>query len=138
MLDDRNVPPVDWDEVVARYLVNRRNIRADKTIKPDEFVPYKYVDLSVNRHRECTDEEIWIFGEQVARQRGKLLLGRTDLLVADCQIEPLKVVEKPIDQNPNHADVTGYPSAKAEQKALALKMAANASVLVSKPGTDHK
>lgn len=121
---------MDSDEIVARYLINKRNIRADQTIKPDEFIPYKYVDLSVNRHRECTDSEIWQFGQQVAEQRKKELLGRTDIGVKDCTVDSLNVVAKPITGNPNHADITGYPPKKADQKALALKIAANCSNLI--------
>ena len=137
MLDEKNVPPVELDERVARYLVNRRNIRSDQTIKSDEFVPYKHVDLSVNRLRSCADEEIWKFGRQVAEQRGKVLLGRTDLSVEDCHIESLSVIAKPIPKNPNHADIAGYPSIKADQKALALKLAANASKLIPTPDSDN-
>jgi len=135
VLDDNNVPPIAPDETVARYIINHRNIRADKTIKPDEFVPYSYVDLSVNRHRDCSEEEIWQFGQQVANQRSKELLGRTDIAVAACSIDQLSVVPEPIDGNPNHADITGYPPKKADQKALAAKIAAEASELITPPQT---
>lgn len=101
MLEEYAVPPVDPGETVARYLLNKRNIRADKTIKPDEFIPFKYVDLSVNRHRECTETEIWQFGRQVAEQREKELLGRTDIKVEDCTIDTLSVVAAPIPGNSN-------------------------------------
>lgn len=130
MIDPVNVPPIESNESVARYLLNKRNIRGDKTVKPEEFVPYKYVDLSVNRHLDCSDDEIWRFGEQVATVRSKKLLGRTDILVSDCEIGPLKVIEQPIENNPNHADITGYPAQKADQKALAAKLAACASNLI--------
>lgn len=133
MLDEENIPPIDSDEIVARYLINKRNIRADETIKPDEFIPYKHVDLSVNRHRECTDNEIWKFGQQVAVHRKKELLGRTDIGVKGCTVDSLSVVAKPIPGNPNHADITGYPPKKADQKALALKIAANCSELKVAP-----
>jgi hypothetical protein len=129
VLDEENVPPIDSDEIVARYMLNKRNIREDQTIKPDEFIPYKYVDLSVNRHRDCIESEIWKFGQQVAEQRNKKLLGRTDIGVKDCTVDSLSVVAKPIPGNPNHADITGYPPKKADQKAMALKIAANCSDL---------
>jgi len=138
VLDKDKVPPVDPDETVERYIINHRNVRADNTIKPDEFVPYSYVDLSVNRHRDCTQEEIWQFGQQVADQRSKDLLGRTDIAVADCSIEQLSVVSEPIDGNPNHADITGYPPKKADQKALAAKIAAQASELVPSPAKANR
>lgn len=133
MLDVNNIPPVEPDETVARYIINHRNVRADNTIKPDEFIPYKFVVLSVNRHRDCSEEEIWRFGQQVAEQRSKELLGRTDITVAACSIDQLSVVPEPIDGNPNHADIVGYPPKKADQKALAAKIAAEASELITSP-----
>jgi hypothetical protein len=38
-----------------------------------------------------------------------------------------------IDNNPNHADIEGWPSAKQDQKAIAIKLAASASKLISPP-----
>lgn len=133
MIDKKNVPPIELTETVARYLFNKRNIREDNSIKPDEFIAYRYTEHSVNRHRDCSEAEIWHFGKQVADERGKILLGRTDISVEDCTIDTLNVVAKPIPGNPNHADITGYPPKKADQKALALKLAAKSSDLIVAP-----
>jgi hypothetical protein len=40
------------------------------------------------------------------------------------------VVENPLINNPNHADVEGWPIAKEDQKAIALKLVASASKLI--------
>jgi len=46
----------------------------------------------------------------------------------------LDVIPKPLlPANPNHADVTGLPSAKEDQRALAVKMAAAAGKVVDAP-----
>jgi len=133
VLDEKNIPAVELDEIVARYLQSKRNIRADKSIKPDEFVPFSQVARSVNRHRDCSEDEIWQFGRQVAAQTSTPLLGRTDVLVSHCTIGELSVKAAPVPGNPNHADIVGYPSAKSDQKALALKIAANASDQILPP-----
>jgi len=132
VIDPDDVPPLDVDEVVARYILQSGDFRkGDNTVKPKLFLPYKYMDLSVNRHRDCTDTEIWGFGTEVAKQRSKTLYGRSDISVSDCHsVVPLKVVSKPIKAepnrpaNPNHADITGYPATKEDQMALAQKLAA--------------
>lgn len=135
MIDPNNVPDIEIDEVVARYVLEKKLIfDKDKTAKPRLFYPYKHVELSVNRHRDCADSEIWNFGFGVAAFRGKSLHGRCDIAVADCTFDSLSVVAKPIKDhpkgvpdNPNHADIVGYPDNKEDQMSLAQKLAAKAS-----------
>ncbi len=76
MLDAKNIPKVDDDELLARYIVNSNEYRKkDNTIKPKLFMPYKLVALSVNRHRESNEQELWEVGSQVAEQRQRTLYG---------------------------------------------------------------
>ena len=56
MIDPDNVPDVDEDETLARYIVAgqaakslRKYVRENNTIKPQLFLPYKYVELSVGK-----------------------------------------------------------------------------------------
>ena len=116
MIDPNNVPSVEQDEILARYVLEKKLVYdKDKSAKPRLFYPYRHVELSVNRHRDCTDNEIWHFGFGVAKFRGKKLHGRCDISVADCTFDSLSVVAKPIKNhpmgvpdNPNHADIVGY------------------------------
>ena len=125
MIDPLHVPPVDDDELLARFIVNSNEVRADRTVRPQLFLPYSRVELSVNRHRDASSDETWAVGFQVAEQRGKQLLGRADVLATACRIPPLEVVPKPhLPHNPNHADITGFPTSKADQMSLALQLAA--------------
>lgn len=121
-----DVPPVADNELLARYIFNSNEVRADGTVKPKLFMPYSRVELSVNRHRECTEEEIWSFGQQVATARKLDLRGRSDIHAINCRIEPLSVNATPLPRNPNHADIAGYPASKEDQKSLAQKLAAAA------------
>ena len=125
MIDPAHIPPISDDELLARFIVNSNEVRADGTVRPQLFLPYKRVELSVNRHRDAELSETWVIGKQVAQQRAKSLLGRADVRVSASRISPLDVVPSPIlPQNPNHAGIVGYPPRKDEQLSLAAKLAA--------------
>ena len=125
MIDPTQVPTIADEELLARFIVNSNEVRADGTVRPQLFLPYQRVELSVNRHRDATLDETWAIGRQVAEQRGKTLLARADLRASSCRITPLDVVPQPIlPHNPNHADVIGYPLRKDGQLSLAAKLAA--------------
>jgi len=125
MIDLTHVPPVEGDELLTRFILNVSEVRADGTVRPQLFLPYKRAELSVNRHRDATLEETWSIGQQVAAQRGKTLIGRTDIRAHSCCIQTSNVVASPIlPDNPNHADIVGYPARKDEQLSLAAKLAA--------------
>jgi len=142
MIDPDSVPDVELDEVVARFIFKKKQWYAKTGApKPSLFCPYKHVDLSVNRHRDCTDDEIWEFGQGIAEFRGDDLYGRCDIAVADCTLESLNVVAKSIKDdpkgvpdNPNHADIVGFPEKKEDQMSLAQKLAAKASNRILPPG----
>lgn len=125
MIDSTQVPPVDGAELLARFIVNRNEVRADGSIRPQLFLPYKRLELSVNRHRDATIDETWTVGLHVAGQRRKTLIGRADIGASSCHVGTLSVSASPIlPYNPNHADIIGYPARKDEQLSLAAKLAA--------------
>jgi hypothetical protein len=87
------------------------------------------------RHLHAIEEEIWAVGRDVASTRR--LYGRADIRANDCSIDSLKVFAKPLPNNPNHADIEGWPLHKPDQKAIALKLAASASKLILPPAPDE-
>ena len=126
MIEAADIPPVADNELLARFIVNSNEKRPDGTVTPALFLPYKLVELSVNRHREATANETWVIGRRVAMLRQKTLYGRADIRASFCRIKPLDVVPKPIlPHNPNHADIIGFPAPKDEQLSLAQKLAAS-------------
>jgi len=134
MIDADSIPPVDDDEWLARFIVHSNEFRNDDSVNPKLFLPYKRVVLSVNRHRGCSEKEIWKVGSDVAQSRKCTLYGRADIKASSCRIGPLDVVPNPLlPTNPNHADITGFPSTKEDQQALALKLAGAASKRLSVP-----
>ena len=66
MIDPNNVPAVSDDELLARFVTQSKQCRGDGTIKPDLFIPYRHVELSVTRHLNATEDEIWSVGYDVA------------------------------------------------------------------------
>ena len=133
MIDPNNVPPIADNELLARFITQSKQFRPrDQSVKPDLFIPFLLTEVSVTRHREATPEELWRVGRTVAMLRQQTLYGRSDVQVSDCAIDPLSVVPDPIlppkePYNPNHANIAGFPPAKDDQKAFAIKIAHKAS-----------
>ena len=124
MFDPAQVPDVTLDEIVARYLMFSKWVRADQTIKHDAFMPPEDLELSVTRHRNATAAELWQARAQVATERGRTFYGRADVVVGAFVGQRLQVGSDPVPGNPNHAKVTGWPTSKSEQMLIAKKSAA--------------
>lgn len=125
MIDPENIPSVAENELLARFIVYSDEKRPDGTVKHKLFLPYKLVELSVNRHREASLGETWQVGFDVAEERQRTLYGLANIRASSCRIDTLDVAPAPIlPKNPNHANITGYPPAKEDQMALAKKLAA--------------
>jgi hypothetical protein len=135
MIDPEKVLPVADNEMLARYVTQSGQFRKDQTVKQDLFMPHPYSELSVTRHLNASDNEIWAVGLDVSKSMGRQLYGRADILADKCRIDSLQVTEKPLVNNPNHADIEGWPSEKQNQKAIAIKLAASASHLIPPPST---
>ena len=126
MIDPSNIPPVADNELLARFIVYSDEKRIDGTVRHKLFLPYKLIELSVNRHREATAEETWKVGFDVAAQRGRTLCGLANIRASNCKFDKLNVVSDPIlPKNPNHANINGYPPAKEDQMAIAKVLAAS-------------
>lgn len=129
MLDPTNVPAVDPDELLARYIFSRRHFsRQTGRVKAGAFMPAPDGELSVTRHRDATQDDLWQAGHGIAQSRDKTLYGRGDVLAATCVSQRLMVKAAPIQGNPNHANVIGWPmddkatlKLMAEEVALAAK-----------------
>lgn len=130
MIEPSNVPQVAADETLARYILQRSHIRSsDQSVKPDAFIPHPYTDLSVMRHLLASESELWGVGQRVAEVRGKTLYGRADFSTAACVDLRLNVQAAPLNDNPNHANVRGWPAEKPLQKIIAQQIAAAATFL---------
>ncbi|MGQ0556721.1 MAG: hypothetical protein ACT4PN_12345 [Nitrospiraceae bacterium] len=114
--------PVAEAEWLARYIVRKQHVRRDGTVKPDPFIPFKYVELSVMRHLELSEQRIWDIGDRVASQTNTQLQGRADAQASAYIRQRLRVVAAPVEHNPNHANVVDWPFDKQAQKEIALEI----------------
>lgn len=112
------------DEKLARFILHRSHLRSDRTVKPDAFIPFPYPDLSVTRHVQLSEAELWNIGRDVAWQTGKTLRGRADMHAFIFKQHKLRVIAAPTVTNPNHANVIEWPSEKSAQKHIAQQIAA--------------
>jgi len=66
VIDPENVPPVADNELLKRFIYNSNEKREDGNVNHKLFMPYKWTELSVNRHREASAEETWRIGFEIA------------------------------------------------------------------------
>ena len=125
MTDEETAKSVSPDELLARFSLYKSHLRQDWTVKPDAFIPHPWPELSVTRHLLLLENELWMIGWIVARQTARTLHGRADFPAAVVQQHKLQVVAAPVPDNPNHANITGWPPDKPAQKAIAQEIAAS-------------
>jgi len=135
MMDPAKIPPVDGEELLGRFATQSGQFRkVDSTVKQDLFMPNAKGEVSVMRHRQASNDEIWRIGRQIALKLGRPLYGRSDIQTVECLKIGLNVHASPIfPDNPNHADVIDWPDKKEDKKALAQKLAAAAGKLITPP-----
>jgi hypothetical protein len=127
------VPAIEANERLARFILKQSHLRQDRTVKQDAFIPHPHIDLSVTRHLQLSETQLWQIGHDVARQTRKTLHGRADLQVSVFQRHQLRVVAAPLSDNPNHANVTDWPADKPAQKIIAQQIAAAAGKALEPP-----
>ena len=117
-------------ERLARFILTERHIRKnDGSVRAEAFAPFKYVEMSVTRHRDFSEEELWAMGRQVAEARTLPLVGRADFLAADAREQNLDVT--PDEPPRNHANVIGWPPEKPAQMIRALEIATRANYIAN-------
>jgi hypothetical protein len=131
MLDPASVPEVTQDELLARFIYQSSHIRpSNGTVKPNAFLPPANLLCSVTRHLEASEAELWSVGQHLAQQREATLHARADFQTEVCVRQGLRVLKAPVQGNPNHANMSGWPADKAAQKIIAQELAAAASLVV--------
>ncbi|HEV2211221.1 MAG TPA: hypothetical protein VG167_20860 [Verrucomicrobiae bacterium] len=124
------LPPISLNELLARFVTVAQWVRSDKTLRQDAFIPPKDLNLSVTRHGQLSEAQIWQIGQTVAytisEKRSAKLFGRADVTVADVAKALLRTEPAPLLNNPQHAHITGWPLDKPAQKSIAQQLAAMA------------
>ena len=114
-------------ELLARFILFGRWIRADGTVRQDAFIPDERLELSVTRCSRVPEKEIWNIAKDIAKISGRNLHGRADVGVAVVRSNNLEVKSTPQNGNAHHADVVNWPARKDEQKMKAMALADESS-----------
>ena len=116
---------VAYNELLARYITASRWFRKqDQTVKQDAFIPPDSpLELSVTRHLNLIENDIWTIGKKIAGSISRTLHGRADVETFHVIAQHLNVVPQPVPDNPNHANIVDWPSDKDVRKMRALEIA---------------
>jgi len=117
---------VSPEENLTRYILYKNHFSSlHKRVKYAAFLPAPNGETSVFRVSGLDDNSTWEIGnKEVAMRRGIPVLGRADILASRVFSRKLKIVP---DDNPlRHANITGWPEEKSEQKLIAIEMAEDA------------
>jgi hypothetical protein len=116
------------EEILSRFILNKNHFSVqNQRVKYAAFLPAPNGETSVFRTSQMTDSEIWAVGDkEVSQKRNKPLLGRADVSAVHAYDNKLKVI--PDDTPPRHANITGWPDEKSEQKLIALELAKKAQL----------
>ena len=124
------VNSIHTNELLARFIMYSKWIRNDQTIRPDAFIPSgNPLELSVTRHSQLTQEDIWKIGDSIASKSDRTLHGRADIITDIVIKQNLNVIPDPIPENQNHAIITNWPLEKDRRKMCALEIARKASFI---------
>jgi hypothetical protein len=134
--------PVEDDERLARFVLTERYVpKKGGGVAAQALLPFRYVELSVSRHRDLAKGELWELGRQVARARSEKegrsfpLVGRADFFARTAR--NLKLNVTPDEPPRNHANVIGWPTEKSEQMNLAQELADRSDFIRFVPPTDE-
>ena len=119
--------PVDPSETLSRFILQKKVYRSsDHTVKYSAYLPNpSNSETSVFRTSDIADDQVWDIGDrEVSVNRGKPILGRADI-IADVVISK-DLVMLPNEPPERHANITGWPDERSEQRMIALELAAEA------------
>lgn len=130
MLDPNNIPEVGPNELLVRFILTRKHFnQITREVRAEAFSPRPWVELSMNRQREASANETWALGRAIASKLEKQLRGLVNVPVSACLNAGLRVIAAPVEGNPNHVNVVGFPEAKQEQMLIAIKLRSGLSDL---------
>lgn len=119
------IDSVASNELLARYITASKWFRKqEQTVKQDAFIPPDFpLELSVTRHLNLNENDVWAIGKKIAGSISRTLYGRADIETDHVIAQQLNVVPHPAPDNPNHANIVGWSSDKDVRKMRALEIA---------------
>lgn len=122
------------EPIASRFITRAEQVRADRTLKPDAFIPPESLELSVTM-LNGDPARIWIRGLAVIAERVRTLpscrlIGRGDIRVNSLrECRPLTIRPDPTPDDPHHAIIVDWPPEKAGRKVLAIQLSQQASFI---------
>ncbi|MEI9475244.1 MAG: hypothetical protein WCO26_01520 [Deltaproteobacteria bacterium] len=117
--------PVAPFEDLSRFILEKKQIRADNTLRHTVFMPNRNGETSVFRISGISENQIWEIAVQVSRIRNKELFGRADIPVLDVLSKKLQLI---INEPPKrHANIIGWPDDPSTKLSIAQELAAEAT-----------
>jgi hypothetical protein len=114
--------------LLARFIFQASHCRkeAPAKAKPGAFLP-KPLTLKISAlwRDALPEQEIWSIGDSLGSARGKQPIARADFDIAVVSEALLSVEPEP---HPRHVNLCGWPTAKDEQKAIALLLCARSAL----------
>ncbi|MDQ6993168.1 MAG: hypothetical protein Q9M31_06795 [Mariprofundus sp.] len=123
----------DPTELIGRHITQKSYYRSgDGTVKHNAFMPNKNGETSVYQINGLSNEEVWEIGDRfVGAIIGRHILGHAEIPSGSILSKSLSIIPKP-KPHPLHADIMNWPESSSEKKALAIKLAAEASLKLRK------
>jgi hypothetical protein len=115
------------NEILARFLLSKTQYyRQRARAKPSAFLPHNGA-TSVFKVSSLSEDDIWRIGRDiVVKARDRRVHGRADLESTAVGANGLTIDND--DDPPGHANIVGWPSDKAKQKAIAGALAEAAAL----------
>lgn len=99
--------------------------------KPGAFLPESStLETSASWKDGLLEYEIWQIGLSVGEGRGKPPLARADFDTGAVSEAKLRLESDPMPHNSRHVNICGWPTAKDEQKSIALLLCKRATLLL--------
>ena len=109
--------------LLSRFLTHKNQFSATR-VKPNAFLP-RDLKLSVFLTDGLAGDQIWILGEKYITPS---IYGRAE--IAHVAVSGIGLKVEPDNKPQRHANITGWPAQKSEQKLYALKLAEKSSLLL--------
>jgi hypothetical protein len=119
---------IEDSEKLSRFILFSRWYRKEsKNVNPEAFMPYK-LELSVTRTKDLSDHGLMEIEKIIAKNRSATLYGNAIIKAVEVSTINLDAIPAPVEENPNHANVIGWPNEKSSQKMLAIEFASKAEL----------
>lgn len=116
---------IEPNEPLARFITDKKNIRATGEVKPNAFSPHpQRRDLSVYRTKEISEHEIWHLSDRfcTATRPEKPAIARAEIPVELPHIHRLQLVADG-EPHPRHINIEGWPTEPSAILMIKTEMA---------------